>query len=51
MWSQDVNKEAGAEDTFKKIGEAYEVGACLPCPPAMRQRLMHGCNKLHEGDE
>lgn len=23
--SQDVNKEAGAEDTFKKIGEAYEV--------------------------
>ena len=22
---QDVNKEAGAEDTFKKIGEAYEV--------------------------
>ena len=23
---QDVNKEAGAEDMFKKIGEAYEVG-------------------------
>jgi molecular chaperone DnaJ len=22
---QDVNKEAGAEETFKKIGEAYEV--------------------------
>lgn len=22
---QDVNKEAGAEDMFKKIGEAYEV--------------------------
>jgi curved DNA-binding protein CbpA len=22
---QDVNKEAGAEDTFKAIGEAYEV--------------------------
>jgi molecular chaperone DnaJ len=25
MPSQDVNKEPGAEDTFKKIGEAYEV--------------------------
>lgn len=23
---QDVNKEPGAEDMFKKIGEAYEVG-------------------------
>lgn len=22
---QDVNKEPGAEETFKKIGEAYEV--------------------------
>ena len=22
---QDVNKEAGAEDMFKKVGEAYEV--------------------------
>lgn len=25
VFFQDVNKEAGAEDTFKKIGEAYEV--------------------------
>jgi hypothetical protein len=24
---QDVNKDPGAEDTFKQIGEAYEVGA------------------------
>jgi hypothetical protein len=24
--TQDVNKEAGAEDMFKKISEAYEVG-------------------------
>jgi DnaJ-class molecular chaperone len=23
---QDVNKEPGAEEKFKKIGEAYEVG-------------------------
>jgi hypothetical protein len=23
---QDVNKDPGAEDTFKQIGEAYEVG-------------------------
>eukprot|EP00955_Chlamydomonas_euryale_P051405 354861-Chlamydomonas_euryale.AAC.14 len=23
---QDVNREPGAEDMFKKIGEAYEVG-------------------------
>ncbi len=30
MAAQDVNKEAGAEATFKKIGEAYEVGAKLP---------------------
>jgi len=22
---QDVNKDPGAEDTFKRIGEAYEV--------------------------
>jgi hypothetical protein len=27
---QDVNKEAGAEDTFKKIGEAYEVSCARP---------------------
>ena len=27
--TQDVNKEAGAEETFKKIGEAYEVGRGL----------------------
>lgn len=34
---QDVNKDPGAEDTFKKIGEAYEVsddytstGALMP---------------------
>jgi hypothetical protein len=29
---QDVNKDPGAEETFKKIGEAYEVITHLPVP-------------------
>jgi len=36
--AQDVNKEAGAEDRFKKIGEAYEVRAW----PGSRSRRCGG---------
>ena len=37
---QDVNKEPGAEDLFKKIGEAYEVSEA----PLRRGRVLGAVN-------
>lgn len=35
---QDVNKEPGAEDNFKKIGEAYEV--CTFCKRTVSEQIL-----------
>jgi molecular chaperone DnaJ len=39
MHSQDVNKEPGAEEKFKQIGQAYEVGGAS-CRPLRAQRCV-----------
>jgi hypothetical protein len=39
---QDVNKEPGAEDLFKKIGEAYEVRPCSTSRQPVIAILGHG---------